>query len=134
MTGIISTDVSYLTLAQLTKAPQITVQTIEPVIKDNSKAVDKIDGHENNHDHEFGGNGILAALMKHVKQKKLEAFFGGNDERKLRECLRNYAAQVDTLSKGLKLEKELLPQLALLTLYDLAILIGNSPAKETLEN
>lgn len=119
-------------MAQLTKAPQIIVQTIEPVIKGNNKAVDKIDGHENNHGDEFGGNGILAALMKHVKQKKLEAFFGGNDERKLRECLRNYAAQVDTLSKGLKLEKELLSQLALLTLYDLAILIGNSPAKERL--
>lgn len=87
------------------------------------------DDYADNYEDDYHVHPYLDYMCDHVIEKKLQAFFGGDDDN-LEESILPYAIQAEILVKELGVEKlEIAPDLALLTLYDLAILIGKLPPR-----
>jgi ankyrin repeat protein len=80
-------------------------------------------------------NPYLDSLVTHITRNGLQRLFGGGDERQLRNHLRANAEQAGALANAIGINHGSLAAFALLTIYDVAILIGKyrSPRRKALE-
>lgn len=69
-------------------------------------------------------NPCVDSLVNHITRNGLQRLFGGGGERQLRNHLRANAEQVGALANSIGMDHGSLAAFALLTTYDVAILIG----------